>query len=135
MTRALVLSGGGPVGIAWQSGLTVGLGEEGVQLADADLIVGTSAGSAVGAQIAVGRDLHEQIDRYRTADDPSPVAERSVLAGAAAPERMAQLIEMMTEVMTGDTDSDEARADRQIRAGDRRHSRVHLRGRVRLPRE
>ena len=65
MDRALVLSGGGPVGIAWQSGLTVGLAEQGVQLRDADLIVGTSAGSVVGAQIALGRDLNEQVERYR----------------------------------------------------------------------
>jgi NTE family protein len=108
-TRALVLSGGGPVGIAWESGVTIGLAQRGVVLAEADLVVGTSAGSAVGAQIALGRDLDEQVERYR-AIDPSQAAERSLLARDAAPERMAQLIEMMTEVMTGDTDSDEARA-------------------------
>ena len=54
-SRALVLGGGGPVGIAWESGLAAGLEEEGVRLADADLIVGTSAGSVVGAQLALGR--------------------------------------------------------------------------------
>src|SRR5262249_31189699 len=54
-------------------------------------------------------DLEDQVDRYR-AIDPSQAAERSLLARGAAPDRMAQLIEMMTEVMTGDTDSDEARA-------------------------
>jgi NTE family protein len=109
MTRALVLSGGGAVGIARESGITIGLAERGVHLVEADLIVGTSAGSAVGAQIALGRDLIEQVERYR-AIDPAQAAERSVLARGAAPERMAQLIEMMTEVMTGDADSDEARA-------------------------
>jgi NTE family protein len=80
-----------------------------VRLAEADLIVGTSAGSAVGAQIALGRDLNEQVERFRTIE-PSQAAERSLIGRAATPERMAQLIEMMTEVMTGDTDSDEARA-------------------------
>ena len=54
MTRALVLGGGGPVGIAWESGLAVGLAQAGVAWRDADLIVGTSAGSAVGARLRRG---------------------------------------------------------------------------------
>ena len=33
-TRALVLGGGGPVGIAWESGLIAGLEEMGVDLTD-----------------------------------------------------------------------------------------------------
>jgi NTE family protein len=57
MTRALVLGGGGPVGIAWESGLAVGLAAAGVAWREADLIVGTSAGSAVGARLAAGLDL------------------------------------------------------------------------------
>jgi NTE family protein len=55
-TRALVLGSGGPIGIAWQAGLLAGLAEAGVDLADADSIVGTSAGSFVGAQIAMGKE-------------------------------------------------------------------------------
>lgn len=54
-TRALVLGGGGVTGIAWKVGLLNGLQQAGVHLADADLIIGTSAGSVVGAQIAAGR--------------------------------------------------------------------------------
>ena len=54
--RALVLGSGGPIGIAWQAGLLAGLAESGVDLADADFIVGTSAGSFVGAQIAMGKE-------------------------------------------------------------------------------
>jgi len=53
--RALVLGAGGPVGIAWEAGLLAGLAEAGVDLADADFIIGTSAGSIVGAQIAMGK--------------------------------------------------------------------------------
>ncbi len=61
MSRALVLGGGGPVGICWQAGLIVGLARAGVTLADADLIVGTSAGSVVGSQLASGADLAESV--------------------------------------------------------------------------
>jgi NTE family protein len=53
--RALVLGGGGPVGIAWEIGLAAGLAEQGVEIARADKIVGTSAGSFVGAALASGR--------------------------------------------------------------------------------
>lgn len=53
--RALVLGAGGPVGIAWETGLLAGLAQAGVDLSDADFIVGTSAGSIVGAQIAMGK--------------------------------------------------------------------------------
>jgi len=54
--RALVLSGGGPLAVAWECGLMAGLGEIGAELAKADFILGTSAGAIVGAQLAHGRD-------------------------------------------------------------------------------
>jgi len=50
-SRGLVLGGGGITGIAWETGLLHGLAEAGVDLTTADRIVGTSAGSIVGAQI------------------------------------------------------------------------------------
>ena len=58
-TRALVLGGGGITGIAWEIGLLLGLRERGVDLTGADLVVGTSAGSVVGAQLLGGTDLEE----------------------------------------------------------------------------
>jgi NTE family protein len=51
MTRALVLGGGGPVGIGWEAGLIVGLADAGVVVWESDAVIGTSAGSAVGAQL------------------------------------------------------------------------------------
>ncbi|MCI4066607.1 patatin-like phospholipase family protein [Micromonospora sp. R77] len=54
MTRALVLGGGGVTGVAWELGLLAGLVERGVDLVGADLVVGTSAGSVVGAQVCSG---------------------------------------------------------------------------------
>ena len=55
MKRAVVLGGGGPVGIAWETGIIAGLESAGILLGKADFILGTSAGSMVGAQIALGR--------------------------------------------------------------------------------
>jgi NTE family protein len=60
--RALVLGGGGITGIAWEWGILAELAAAGVDLRDADLVVGTSAGSVVGAQVAAGLDLE---DRYQ----------------------------------------------------------------------
>jgi NTE family protein len=57
--RALVLGGGGVTGVAWEIGLLAGLAERGVDLTDADLVVGTSAGSVVGADLASGVSLAE----------------------------------------------------------------------------
>lgn len=71
MTLALVLGGGGVVGIAWETGLLAGLRQAGVDLTKADLIVGTSAGSVVGAQIATGCDLDDLYARQLQAPDPA----------------------------------------------------------------
>jgi NTE family protein len=60
MTRtALVLGGGGITGIAWELGILKGLADAGVDVSGADLVVGTSAGSVVGAQITTGQSLDE----------------------------------------------------------------------------
>lgn len=51
---ALVLAGAGAAGNAWELGLIAGLSDAGVAVTDADLIIGTSAGSTVAAQITSG---------------------------------------------------------------------------------
>ena len=60
-TRALVLGGGGAVGVGWQTGLLIGLREAGVDLAGAKAIVGTSAGALVGALLSSGRDVTDAL--------------------------------------------------------------------------
>lgn len=54
--RALVLGGGGTLGIAWMAALAAALAENGIGLNEADLFVGTSAGSVVGTQLAFGME-------------------------------------------------------------------------------
>jgi NTE family protein len=60
---ALVLGGGGITGIAWEIGVLAGLAEAGVDLSRADLVVGTSAGSVVGAQVTSGAELEAMYGR------------------------------------------------------------------------
>ena len=63
MKRALVLAGGGVAGIAWELGVLRGIQDADpalqASIAAADVVVGTSAGSAVAAQITSGAALEE----------------------------------------------------------------------------
>ncbi|CAE6806665.1 patatin-like phospholipase family protein [Paraburkholderia haematera] len=52
--RALVLAGAGAAGNAWEIGVIAGLFDAGLDVTEADLIIGTSAGSTVAAQITSG---------------------------------------------------------------------------------
>src|SRR5215472_11755220 len=61
--KALVLGGGGVTGIAWEIGMLAGLAENGVDLTDADLVIGTSAGSVVGVDVRSGAPLAELYQR------------------------------------------------------------------------
>ena len=49
--RALVLGGGGSTGNAWSIGVVAGLLDAGLDVTEADLIIGTSAGATTAAQI------------------------------------------------------------------------------------
>ncbi|WP_415971391.1 patatin-like phospholipase family protein [Rhodococcus sp. 077-4] len=72
--RALVLGGGGVAGIAWQTGVLLGLAETGADVTDAEMLLGTSAGSSVAAQISSGVPLAEfyerQADESKQDDEP-----------------------------------------------------------------
>jgi NTE family protein len=72
--RALVLGGGGVAGIAWTIGILVGLADQGRDLREeSDFILGTSAGSVVGAQLGSGLSYEElfalQVDPARQAPE------------------------------------------------------------------
>ena len=65
--RALVLAGGGLAGIAWETGVLCGIADESSVAArlllESDVLVGTSAGSAVAAQVSSGCTLEELFAR------------------------------------------------------------------------
>ena len=86
MGHALVLGGGGVAGIAWEIGLLAGLDEAGVALRDADLVIGTSAGSAVAAQLASGLPLAELLARQ-----VDPAKQAPEISADIDMDKMAQL--------------------------------------------
>jgi len=72
--RALVLGGGGVTGIAWETGLIAGLAGLGIDLTAADVIIGTSAGSVVGADITSGQELEALYQTQLAPPAPEPAA-------------------------------------------------------------
>ena len=81
--RALVLGGGGSAGNAWLIGVIAGLFEAGLDVTNADVIIGTSAGSTAAAQITSASpatlfgDIVSAVPRQRT----DPVAPGRAPAG------------------------------------------------------
>ena len=76
MSFALVLGGGGVVGVAWEVGVLAALADAGIDPASAELVVGTSAGSVVGTQLRQGRSIEalvaEQRESHAGANSPPP---------------------------------------------------------------
>ncbi len=100
--RALVLGGGGVTGIAWEIGVIAGLARSGIDVvAAADVLIGTSAGATVAAQISsstsVSALFRRQIDGSAAAE---PVLELDVR----------QLIARFSEIMSAEPDGERARA-------------------------
>src|SRR6476469_7997857 len=100
-TRALVLGGGGVAGIAWELGLLSGWAADGVDVSGADVVVGTSAGSIVGALLLCHGDLQA---RYEAQLGPVPASEPSVQFDGMA------MLTAFGEALAGVTDQQEARA-------------------------
>jgi len=103
-TRALVLGGGGPVGIAWESGLIAGLAQAGVDLGQADFTLGTSAGAFVGARLAMGAPAAKLADPI-FADMVRP-ASRS-----ARPPDLTNVMRLMVKAQEAERDPTEVFAE------------------------
>ncbi|MCW7985586.1 patatin-like phospholipase family protein [Streptomyces libani] len=85
---ALVLGGGGLTGIGWEIGMLAGLAEAGIDLTDADVVIGTSAGSIVGAHLTSRQlPLEEMYERQLAV----PEARSAARMGTAALARFAAI--------------------------------------------
>jgi NTE family protein len=109
--RALVLGGGGPVGIAWESGLLAGFAEGGVSLENADFIAGTSAGSFVGAQIALGKAAAALVTPIMAEEAPTQRAGSSSAQPSGPAPDLTTLIAKMGEAVSGKRPAKEVRAE------------------------
>src|SRR5215472_14153431 len=116
-SRGLVLGGGGPVGRAWQAGLVDGFASQGINLGTADLIIGTSAGAVVGAQLA----LKKGFGAPPRIDAAPPICSGSMVDLATAMARAAQSSEpepIRAEIgrmaLNAQTISEEASVSRSI---------------------
>ena len=107
--RALVLGGGGSVGIAWETGLAAGLADEGIDLRLADKIVGTSAGSFVGAELAAGRAPAEM--RARLTEGAKARAESAPGGNALPAPDLTKLMEFMMRVPKNEAEALDLRAE------------------------
>lgn len=109
VTRAVVLGGGGPVGVAWESGIAAGLAEHGINVADADLVMGTSAGSIVGANLALGRTPQSLLAAQMAAPAGGSAAATSPATGAA-PD-LTPLMDLMARAAAGNEPPEQIRAE------------------------
>lgn len=96
------------MGIAWESGLIAGLAQGGVDLGQADFIMGTSAGSFVGARLALGAEAATLADPILAEPPPPPRP-----AGEARPAGadLSVLVRMMAEAQAGVRPAQEVRAE------------------------
>jgi len=105
VTRAIVLGAGGPVGIGWESGLIVGLAQQGVDVGVADAVFGTSAGSFVGAQLALGIDIASTASE-RAAEGAALYGQTTI--GPVA-EQLESLMSAVTTAVLADAPPEETR--------------------------
>jgi NTE family protein len=89
-SRALVLGGGGSAGNAWEIGVLAGLLAAGLDVVDADLVVGTSAGATVAAQTA-GTSAAELLAAV-LAEAPPPTPSRPARSVSHHLERTSRII-------------------------------------------
>ena len=105
MNKALVLGGGGVAGVAWELGVLESLFVSGVDFDDADLVVGTSVGSVVAAQICSGEALTALCDRQSESGSE-----------LKAPGDFADLIDAFIGALAGNPDEDERRFEAAVSA-------------------
>src|SRR5215831_14625508 len=78
MGFGLVLGGGGAMGDAWEIAVLAALEESGASVRGADVVVGTSAGSIVGAQVFGGRSFDEMLAEMEVTEAPAEMGDSPI---------------------------------------------------------
>jgi len=130
MTHALVLAGGGVTGVAWETGVLLGLREAGHDIiGNMDLVVGTSAGSTVGAQILSGTDLadlyasqttdnHNEISPQLDLDALATIFGEMALGGTTTDEQRVRIGELALVATTVDEATRRAVIEKRLPSHD-----------------
>lgn len=101
--RAVALGGGGEWFIAWMLGYANGLLGAGVDLAKADVTIGTSAGSLVGAAIKGGRLREFTAALQQLGNDPALANKELNISAGAPSQARARTVMGETEQITPGT--------------------------------
>ena len=130
MTHALVLAGGGVTGVAWETGVLLGLRDAGHDfIGNLDLVVGTSAGSTVGAQILSGTDLadlyasqiaenHNEISPQLDLDALATIFGEMALGGTTTDEQRIRIGELALASTTVDEATRRAVIEKRLPSHD-----------------
>jgi NTE family protein len=102
--RALVLGGGGSVGNAWEIGVLTGLFDAGLDVTSPDLLVGTSAGATVAAQIS-GAPLEQLMAATLT----PPAGGRGQGGRSGGGDAVANMMHVTDEIIAASADAADMR--------------------------
>lgn len=126
--RTLVLGGGGITGIAWEAGVLAGLIDNGIKLNEADKIIGTSAGSFVGAVLANGYDMKDyyyELDERRDENDRASMSsdiyrlwQNAFIVGRDDAEKVGQMMGDIVYTRPSKVDLNERKQAIRQRLGD-----------------
>ena len=105
---ALVLGGGGSAGNAWLIGVIAGLRDAGVDVTEADLIVGTSAGSTAAAQIT-GATPADLLADILTAPPHPPAGPAASARGPVAARTVANRMKTTSAIIAAAADAADMR--------------------------
>lgn len=98
--RAVALGGGGEWFVAWMVGYANGLLEAGVDLANADVTIGTSAGSMVGAAIKGGRLAQLTAALQQLGANPAMANKELNISSGAPSQARARTVMGQTDAIT-----------------------------------
>lgn len=108
-SRALVFGGAGGAGYAWEIGVVAGLFEAGLDVTDAELMIGTSAGSTVAAQLRSAPPAELFAGIVAAGSQPRPGSDR----GRGVNKQVAEHLEKMSRIIA----AAESAADLRRRLG------------------